>query len=153
MWRKSSQGGFTLLEMIVVLVIIGLLMGLVGPRLFHQADRAKLQTAQTQVKMLRGALETMKLDIGRYPTDQEGLELLRQKPQDPSIAPLWHGPYLDGSVPVDPWGHPYVYSAQASKDQAFSLYSLGPPGKNDPIGYLPLNGVTVGAVSGSPASP
>ena len=149
MRATRRQRGFTLLEMIVVLVIIGLLMGLVGPRLFHQADRAKLQTAQTQVKMLRGALETMKLDIGRFPTDQEGLELLRHKPQDPGIAPLWHGPYLDGPVPVDPWGHPYVYSTQPSREQSFSLYSLGPsgkPGAGDAIGYLPLNG----AVGASP---
>lgn len=140
---RRRQAGFTLLEMIVVLVIIGLLMGLVGPRLFHQADRAKVQTAQTQVKMLRGALETMRLDIGRFPTDQEGLQLLVQKPTDPAIAPLWHGPYLDGAVPLDPWGHPYIYSAQPSKDQAFTLYSYGADGKpggtgeNADIGYLP----------------
>ena len=70
--------GFTLLEMIVVLVIIGLIMGLVGPRLFAQADKAKVQTAETQVKMLKGALETMRLDTGRFPTQDEGLKLLVQ---------------------------------------------------------------------------
>ena len=142
MYAQRRQAGFTLLEMIVVLVIIGLLMGLVGPRLFHQADRAKVQTAETQVKMLRGALETMRLDIGRFPTTQEGLELLRHKPSDPTIATLWHGPYLDGPVPLDPWGHPYVYADQPSREQKITLYSLGPqgkPGAGDAIGYLPAD--------------
>ena len=100
----SWQGGFTLLEMIVVLVIVGLLMGLVGPRLFCQADKAKVQTADTQVKMLKGALLTMRLDIGRLPTEQEGLALLNEPPADERSRAFWSGPYLEGSVPLDPWG-------------------------------------------------
>ena len=76
----SRSQGFTLLEMIVVLVIIGLIMGLVGPKLFGQADKAKVQTALTQTKMLKGALQTMRLDISRWPTEQEGLALLNTKP-------------------------------------------------------------------------
>lgn len=143
MRHSRRQGGFTLLEMIVVLVIIGLIMGLVGPRLFSQADKAKVQTAQTQVKMLRGALLTMRLDISRLPTEQEGLSLLVDKPSDPALAARWHGPYLDDKVPLDPWGHPYQYSPEPSGMQPFTLYSFGADGKpggtgNDAdIGYLP----------------
>lgn len=125
--RRAVQG-FTLLEMIVVLVIIGLIMGLVGPRLFSQADKAKVQTAETQVRMLRGALETMRLDIGRFPQQEEGLRLLTEKPSDPKIAQRWQGPYLDDGVPSDPWGNPYEYSPQGSGNHPFALYSLGADG-------------------------
>ena len=143
MQSKTQQGGFTLLEMIVVLVIIGLIMGLVGPRLFSQADKAKVQTTQTQIKMLRGSLETMRLDISRFPTAQEGLSILVNRPTDPSVAARWHGPYLDGDVPNDAWGRPFMYSPQPSGKQPFTLYSYGADGKpggegdNADIGYLP----------------
>ena len=123
------QAGFTLLEMIVVLVIIGLIMGLVGPRLFGQADKAKVQTAETQVKMLGGALQTMRLDISRWPTEQEGLALLNTKPADATAANGWAGPYLNDDVPIDPWGHPYEYSPAPSGNHPFTLYSFGADGK------------------------
>lgn len=84
-----KQAGFTLLEMIVVLVIIGLLAGLVGPNLFRQADRAKVQTAQTQTAMLRGAIHSFRLDIGRLPTEEEGLQALVSRPSDSEIAEFW----------------------------------------------------------------
>lgn len=138
-----NQHGFTLLEMIVVLVIIGLIMGLVGPRLFNQADKAKVQTAETQVKMLKGALETMRLDTGRYPTQEEGLKLLVQQPSDSKLAQRWKGPYLEDGLPDDPWGNPYQYSPKASGTHAFALYSFGADGKsggNDydtDVGMLP----------------
>ena len=125
----TRQTGFTLLEMIVVLVIIGLIMGLVGPRLFGQADKAKVQTAETQIKMLRGALQTMRLDISRWPSEAEGLSLLTTRPGDAEAARGWAGPYLDEAVPQDPWGQPYQYSPQSSGDNPFSLYSLGADGK------------------------
>ena len=126
---RTRQAGFTLLEMIVVLVIIGLIMGLVGPRLFSQADKAKVQTAETQVRMLRGALETMRLDIGRLPTEEEGLALLTQRPSEPKLSQRWQGPYLEEGVPPDPWGNPYRYSPRASGTHSFSLYSLGADGQ------------------------
>jgi general secretion pathway protein G len=135
--------GFTLLEMIVVLVIIGLIMGLIGPRLFGQADKAKVQTAQTQVRMLKGALETMRLDIGRFPSEQEGLQLLVAKPSDPALGQRWSGPYLDGEVPMDPWGNPYQYAPKPAADQPLTLYSTGADGKRGgteldaDVGYLP----------------
>ena len=122
-----AAAGFTLLEMIVVLVIIGLIMGLVGPRLFGQADKAKVQTADTQLKMLAGALQTMRLDISRWPTEQEGLALLTSKPAESVRG--WAGPYLDEAVPNDPWGNPYQYAPTPAGDSPITLYSLGADGK------------------------
>lgn len=127
--HRRGAAGFTLLEMIVVLVIIGLIMGLVGPRLFSQADKAKVQSAETQVRMLKGALETMRLDIGRFPTEQEGLQLLVEEPGDARLAERWSGPYLDEAVPADPWGNPYEYSPTPAGGNALTLYSLGADGK------------------------
>lgn len=119
------QSGFTLLEMIVVLVIIGLIMGLVGPRLFGQADKAKVQTAGTQIKMLGGALQTLRLDMGRFPTAEEGLGTLVTAPAEPRAAKSWAGPYINDDLPNDPWGNPYHYAPSASGSQPYSLYSLG----------------------------
>lgn len=133
--RRASIQGFTLLEMIVVLVIIGLIMGLVGPRLFSQADKAKVQTAETQVRMLRGSLETMRLDIGRYPTQEEGLKLLVDRPTDSKLTQRWQGPYLEDGLPDDPWGNPYQYSTQPSGIHNFSLFSFGADGKSGGTGY------------------
>lgn len=127
--RARAQSGFTLLEMIVVLVIIGLIMGLVGPRLFGQADKAKVQTAGTQIKMLGGALQTLRLDIGRLPTAQEGLNALVQAPAEPRAAKAWSGPYIDDAVPGDPWGNPYIYAPASSSNEPFTLYSHGADGK------------------------
>lgn len=131
----ARAAGFTLLEMIVVLVIIGLIMGLIGPRLFGQADKAKVQTAETQVRMLKGALETMRLDIGRFPTQEEGLALLVTRPGETRLASRWSGPYLDGGVPEDPWGYPYQYSPVAAGDQPITLYSTGADGKPGGTGF------------------
>ncbi len=143
------QAGFTLLEMIVVLVIIGLIMGLVGPRLFGQADKAKVQTAITQTKMLRGALQTMRLDISRWPTDQEGLALLTTKPANAEAARGWAGPYLDEAVPQDPWGQPYQYSQQPSGESPVTLYSFGADGRAGGEGQ----DADVGYPPGQPATP
>ncbi len=135
--------GFTLLEMLVVLVIIGLLAGLVGPRLFTKVDGAKVKTATTQIKMLKGSLETMRLDIGRFPTAAEGLSLLNSAPSDEHIKPLWKGPYLDEAMPMDPWNYRYQYSTPGTDGRPFALYSLGADGKpggegfNTDLGYLP----------------
>ena len=147
--RMRRQHGFTLLEMIVVLVIIGLIMGLVGPRLFGQADKAKVQTAGTQVRMLRGALQTMRLDISRWPTEQEGLALLTTKPANADAVRGWAGPYLDEAVPLDPWGQPYQYSPQASGDNPFTLYSFGADAKAGGEGQ----DADVGFPPGQPATP
>ncbi len=134
--------GFTLLEMLVVLVIIGLIVGLVGPRLFTRVDHSRVQTAETQIRMLRNALETFRLDVGRFPTQEEGLRVLFYRPADERVAARWRGPYLDEPPPNDPWGNPYIYEIPG-RDLPFALYSLGANGQRGgqgvdaEIGYLP----------------
>lgn len=143
MTQRNLNLGFTLIEMLVVLVIIGLLAGLVGPKLFTKVDSSKVQTAQTQVKMLKGALETLRLDVGRFPTESEGLALLNTAPSDEKVRGRWRGPYLDEELPRDPWGNPYQYSIPGANNQPFALYSLGADGKRGgegfdaDVGYLP----------------
>lgn len=140
-FRKFT--GFTLLEMLVVLVILGLLMGLVGPRLFGKVDSSKVKTAQTQIKMIRGALETYRLDMGSFPDDKTALKYLYTKPAESALANRWQGPYLDDEVPLDPWGNSYLFSTRGREGQPFALYSLGADGQvggegiNEDIGYLP----------------
>ncbi len=126
---RQAARGFTLLEMLVVLVIIGLLAGLVGPRLFSKVDQSKVSTAQTQVKLLRGAVENLRLDVGRYPSADEGLGLLSKPPAEPVLAARWRGPYLDDVMPRDPWGNAYQYTLSGMDSQPFALYSLGADGK------------------------
>jgi general secretion pathway protein G len=132
--RKSAppgarQNGFTLIEMLVVLVLVGLLAGLVGPRLFSRVDTAKAQTAQAQIKLLKGAIETLRLDVGEYPQTADGLNSLVTQPTDAQLAARWRGPYLEGGVPLDPWGRPYQYVPPADSKQPFRLISFGADGK------------------------
>jgi len=140
--KIRKQLGFTLLEMLVVLVIIGLLAGLVGPRMFGKVDSSKVKTAQTQIKMIKGALETLRLDVGTFPTAQEGLAVLYDPPSDQRRRKQWQGPYLDEQVPLDPWGNAYQYSVPGKDRQPFALYSFGAdgqPGGSEfaaDIGYL-----------------
>jgi general secretion pathway protein G len=140
---NRNRQGFTLLEMLVVLVIIGLLMGLVGQRYFQRVDDSKVKTTDTQIKMLKGALETMRLDIGRFPKTEEGLAILFHTPTDEKLQTLWRGPYLDDNVPLDPWNNPYQYSVPGKDGYPFALYSfgangvLGGEGFDADIGYLP----------------
>lgn len=130
----NTDRGFTLIEMLVVLVIIGMLAGLVGPKLFGRVDSSKVKTAEAQIKMFKGALETFRLDVGRFPTQAEGLLVLNQPPTDARARPRWHGPYLDQDVPLDPWGNPYIYSLPGANGQPFALYSLGGDGKPGGVG-------------------
>lgn len=131
------------MEVLVVLAIIAMIVGLIGPKLFTSVDKSKVQTAQTQVKMIKGTLETLRLDIGRFPTEAEGLAMLNAPPADEKLKTRWRGPYLDEDLPKDPWNTPYQYSIPGSNGQPFALYSLGADQKRGgegfdaDVGYLP----------------
>lgn len=123
------EGGFTLLEILIVLTIIALVAAFVGPRLMAQLDRSKVTAAKVQIRSLTSSLETMRLDLGRYPTEAEGLALLVEAPSSTSEdAGLWQGPYLETDVPEDPWNRPYLYRAPATREGRPFVISLGSDG-------------------------
>ncbi len=123
--RPALRRGFTLLELLVVLVIIGLLAGLVGPRYFGQIGKSEVKAAKAQIVALEKALDQYRLDAGRYPTTEAGLAVLVTKPPN---DPKWGGPYLKKAVPADPWGRPYVYKSPGEHDE-FDLFSFGKDGR------------------------
>src|SRR3990170_4320907 len=118
------RDGFTLVELLVVLVILGLLSALVVPRFMRQEEKAKVKAARAQIELLGTALDTLRLDVGRYPTTSEGLEALRRQPAD---AKKWDGPYLKKEVPLDPWGKPYIYRSPGEHGP-YDLVSYGADG-------------------------
>jgi general secretion pathway protein G len=120
-----QANGFTLLEMLVVMVIIGLLASLVAPRLFGKVDASKVQTAKSQIKMLKSALGILQLDIGQFPPPDQGLKWLVEAPQADNLKRNWKGPYVDGKLPLDPWGNPYQFRVPGQDGQPFSVVSLG----------------------------
>lgn len=122
--RVQRNRGFTLIELLVVLVILTLLAGLVGPRVMNLLGGAKSKTAALQITDLEKSLEIFKLDAGRYPTTEEGLNALVSKPASVSG---WNGPYLKGGLPSDPWGKPYLYKSPA-ENGAFEIVTLGADG-------------------------
>lgn len=123
---KRHGLGFTLLELLVVIVIIGLLAAYVGPKYFAQLGKSEVTIARAQIEGLEKALDTYRLDVGRYPTSEEGLTALLIKPT--GAAEKWNGPYLSKAVPLDPWGHPYVYRSPG-KDRPFDVISYGKDGQ------------------------
>jgi general secretion pathway protein G len=123
--RRSRTFGFTLLELLVVIVIIGLLASYVGPKYFAQLGKSEVTVAQSQIESFEKALDTFRLDVRRYPTTEEGLSALLEKPAN---ADKWNGPYLKKAVPLDPWGHPYVYKAPGVKHE-YQITSYGRDGQ------------------------
>lgn len=124
--QTRRQKGFTLIELLVVLAILTLLAGLVGPRVLGQLGGAKSKTAGVQIADLEKSLELFKLDVGRFPTSDEGLDSLINKP---ATAVGWNGPYIKGSLPNDPWGKPYKYAPAAGGNvEILSLGADGAPG-------------------------
>ncbi|WP_313080257.1 type II secretion system major pseudopilin GspG [Pulveribacter sp.] len=123
--QRRIVRGFTLIELLVVLAILTLLAGLVGPRVLNQLGGAKSKTAAVQIADLDKSLELFKLDVGRYPTTEEGLEALVKRP---GSVNGWAGPYLKGGVPTDPWGNAYRYANSAGKLDIVSLGADGAPG-------------------------
>jgi len=128
--RPARQAGFTLLELLVVLVILGLLAGYVAPRYFSQVGKSEVTTAQAQIGALEKALDQYRIDTGRYPSTEQGLAALNVKPADEA---RWGGPYLKKAVPSDPWGNPYQYRmpGEHSEVDVFSLGRDGRPGGAD----------------------
>ena len=123
--RTPWHGGFTLLELLVVIVIIGMLAGLVAPRYFDQVSKSNTKIAKAQIDSLEKALDQYRLDVGSYPTTDQGLEALNTRPQN---LEKWQGPYLKKSVPADPWGASYVYKSPGEHGE-YDLLSLGKDGQ------------------------
>jgi general secretion pathway protein G len=129
--RMRGEGGFTLIEILVVITIIALIMSLVGPRVLNYLAESKVKAAKIQIQSLGSALDLFNLDTGRYPSTGEGLTALVQSP---GTIPSWNGPYLKGGVvPNDPWGHPYVYRSPGEHGP-YDIMSYGSDGQEGGTG-------------------
>jgi general secretion pathway protein G len=124
---KPADEGFTLLELLVVIAILGLLIGLVAPAALRQLGGARVSVAHQSIERLSSVLDLYKLDVGLYPTTEQGLQALTERPAD---VQTWNGPYLKGEQsPLDPWNHPYVYSSPSTRNgHDYDLCSHGPSG-------------------------
>ena len=122
---RKSQAGFTLLELLVVVAIIGLLAGYVAPRYFSQLGKSEAGVARAQIDALEKSLDQYRLDTGRYPTTEQGLNALVVKPAN---EPKWNGPYLRKGLPADPWGNAYLYKIPGQRNE-FDIVSYGKDGQ------------------------
>jgi general secretion pathway protein G len=123
--KDQRAAGFTLIELMIVIAILGLMAYMVAPRLMGVMGKAKPKIAQTDIKNLETALDLFYLDVGRYPTEEEGLKILYQRPDN---VPNWGGPYLK-KPPKDPWGRDYVYKISGQGDRAYEILSHGADGQ------------------------
>jgi general secretion pathway protein G len=126
--RKAFNTGFTLLELLVVVVIIGLLAGFVAPRYFDQVGKSKTKVAKAQIDSLEKALDQYRLDLGHYPNTEQGLAALVIKPST-ELETKWQGPYLKKALPGDPWERPYLYRSPGENAREYDLLSLGADGQ------------------------
>lgn len=124
-----SERGLTLIEVLVVIIVLGLLAGLVGPRILGRVSEARSATARTQIELIGVALDNYNLDNGRYPTTEQGLQALRESPTREPVPRNWRGPYLRRDVPADPWDKPYEYrSPGEANPDSYDLFTYGSDG-------------------------
>lgn len=124
---RRAQRGFTLLEIMVVVVILGILAALVAPNVLGNVDEARIKAARSDLRNIESAVEMFRLHAFRYPTTDEGLEALITAPGDPNVRDKWKGPYLKGKLPTDPWDRPYQYVSPGTNAEV-DIYTLGADG-------------------------
>jgi general secretion pathway protein G len=122
--RRRNSRGFSLIELLIVMVILGLLAGLVGPKMFGHVGKSKQKSAKAQISLFETALDMYRLDVGSYPTTEMGLRALREKPAD---MDRWDGPYLPKAIPMDPWSHEYRYQSPGEHGD-YDIISFGADG-------------------------
>lgn len=128
--ESRTRFGFTLLELVVVIIVLGLLAAIVAPQILGRVSDARTTAAQTQVELFGTALDSYRLDNGSYPTTEQGLAALRERPTRAPLPTNWRGPYLRKDVPLDPWGKPYLYRSPGERNTTgYDLSSLGRDGK------------------------
>jgi general secretion pathway protein G len=137
-YRTRRRGGFTLIEVLLVLIILVIIMGLAAGSYFGQRRAAQVNAARAQIGLFETPLETYNLDMNMYPTTNQGLEALRMPPADLMNAGMWNGPYLNKEIPLDPWGRPYYYACPGRYNpNGYDVWSSGPDmvdGTDDDIG-------------------
>lgn len=119
-----GEKGFSLIELLIVMVILGMLAALVGPRMFGKVDKSKQKAAKTQIALFETSLDMYRLDMGKFPTSDQGLQALRTRPDD---ASKWDGPYIPKEIPVDPWGNSFIYICPGEHGD-YDIVSLGADG-------------------------
>lgn len=128
--KMSNRSGFTLIEILVVIAVLAMLAALVAPNVFQHVGTAKDATARSQIELLGAALDAYRLDNGRYPTTDQGLDALQLEPTLQPLPSNWRGPYLRKDVPLDPWGAPFIYVSPGEVNpRAYDLLSLGADGE------------------------
>lgn len=128
-WTVHSEDGLTLIEILVVIIVLGLLAGLVAPRIIGRVSEARVASARTQIELLSVALDNYRLDNGRYPNSDQGLQALRTVPTAEPVPRNWRGPYVRKEIPLDPWDRPYLYRSPGIENpDGYDLFTLGADG-------------------------